>query len=659
VESGRYEGRSDPWQLELRLEVGDARTALSGDLYEGPSRTPRVSFVSFTASPPGPAGELAAPVALVSPPGAAGADSARGAGSVVLRKAAPGLAAQLEAGAAGVPALPVFALARAGPEYRRARLLSYLCPGTRAPDDPGLAPVQEPGPAAAPVTLASAFARAGLTLDAAPPLPLPDAGAGPNSQWSDAELAAALAALRPAPPPPPGEPWPLHLVVATRSERPAALGVLFEPGAAGEGRAAAVFHDAVRDQPKVRGDPALFARDYLFACAHELGHVLRLPHVFEPFRSAAGRDNQAFSFMAYPDLYAFGYTHFFEEFDFRFRPEELAHLRHAPWPEVWPGAPGGPDGHPLLESVLEPDPDLRLELRLHGARGLPLGAPVHLEVKLWNEGARRRTVPAGLAELESGSLRVAIEGPGGWGPQPFLPLRRRDDPSVVRLEPRTRGRGRSALYATLDLTYGAGGFPFAEPGSYRVYAEVLSERGSVVAAPPLSLLVEGSGAERARFDELAEGPSGRAVGRALVLGLDPASEARVRLEALAREREPAGLSSWAAYRVGEAMARPFKRVGGEVAEADPEAALHWLERAAQPASGERPLAKMLRARANVLRIHCFDALEAPRRAARERQALTGLLGELMPDNAALRRRAERDWLELRAHWRRPLEGGDR
>jgi len=590
--SGRYTAVSGPHRLDLRVDLDGPRAQqrVSGDLFESPPGEPEAHFLSFmTAALMAPA--LQAPLEITHHP-----EYQAGTLSLTSSNSASALVT-LTLARTGSPTGDVltFNATRVDDFLRSVDLRVYAFSGLLPPDAAELDAVHRANQGGAPasaITVRSILEENGFRTRKPTVEILPAGGAGPDEAWSDAELHEALVALRGATPPSATEPWPFDLLVAPRGDRPRVLGVLFDTGAAGVGRAAAVFYNAIRSHQKVVNQSGPFAREYLFTCIHEIGHMLRLPHAWVPFGGVgtAERDDRALSFMAYPDNYALGYTRFYARFPFEFREEERLHLRHGAWSDIWPGgsseeAPSFLQARAARPRKRSDQEQLRLELRSSGPARFRFGEPVKLELKLENVSRRPVRVQEGVLDFGGGGIQVSVTRRGSKEPARLLrPILLRDCRGK-RITLGGPGLAPRALYSTLDLTFGRRGFNFLEPGWYSLTAAArLPERDRIASA---SLEIEVEPPTRSEERAAAEFLS-PLVGLALTLGGDPDGTAMSRLREIAESSSLVGLAPWAALRLGDSLAAGFKRVTRDRVRyrpADPAAALRWLRLARECAGG--------------------------------------------------------------------------
>jgi len=323
-----------------------------------------------------------------------------------------------------------------------------------------------------PVTIEDALLAAGLetyTTGITDRIPSPPGG------WEMAQLHALMSdmaqatLLRRA--------WEIHLLLLSRSDRNGLLGVMFDSSDALPRQGSAVFAEAIRDIPGIDHD-----RKLIQTTVHELGHALNLAHRFE---RVVGRADST-SFMNYDWRYRGGSRagEYWARFQFAFDADEVEFLRHAPLAlEVPGGAPfhsvaywsEGTGGY----SPYVPEAPLReWELTLTPPAGGPLLAfaqPVLMDLMLTNRSGRTISVPSFLLDPKAGFVEVLIQrvhagafAPGGSQALTFVPSMQRcfqwDAADAVAL-----GDGQS-MHDNINLTFGSGGFAFAEPGTYDVTA---------------------------------------------------------------------------------------------------------------------------------------------------------------------------------------------
>ena len=324
--------------------------------------------------------------------------------------------------------------------------------------------------------------------------------------WSAAELDEALQAASGAGNDALTDPWDGVLIFAPRfAERQRIVGTMFST-ARQPRRGCALFVEPAGDVAWTAGDRS---RALGFCAIHELGHLFNLLHSFEADSTQHRRQRrqpEAATFMNYPNRFPFSAAVapdaedgcralFWSQFDHRFGPDELAHLRHGRNAATRPGqaiealmsdagAPPaeGPRGLAeaaagdfTLDALSAHDPDLLDWLAAGDAKGpkdqggstwrlhLParhgLGEPVIGWLEVHNATVRPCLVPEDL-DPSSRLISVEITPPSGV-PEHFEPARRDCGAGWSWLAP-----GESRRRA-LQLSFGATVW-FTRPGPYRV-----------------------------------------------------------------------------------------------------------------------------------------------------------------------------------------------
>jgi hypothetical protein len=226
---------------------------------------------------------------------------------------------------------------------------------------------------------------------------------------------------------------------------------------------------------------ANFTRKIIQTTVHEVGHALNLAHRFE---RELGRADSV-SFMNYDWRYRGGgrQQEFWSKFDFSFDPDELEFLRHAPRTAVIPGgrefhsvhywSEGGGGYKPYYPEVRITD----LELKLTGpTAGLVFNflQPVFLQVELVNRTGQPFNIPDWFLDPKGGALDIVVRrvsGSGNGGAASlWVPVMQRCYDVAQELADLVPDGG--SVQRNLNLTFGAGGFAFAEPGEYEVQAVV-------------------------------------------------------------------------------------------------------------------------------------------------------------------------------------------
>lgn len=273
--------------------------------------------------------------------------------------------------------------------------------------------------------------------------------------------------------------WELHLLLLSHATRQGLLGVMFDTQDNLPRQGTAVFANAIRD---LFGTSA--NRKLIQTTTHELGHALNLAHRFERVVGQA----DSLSFMNYDWRYKGGNhrNEYWSNFDFNFDSDELEFIRHAPLPALIPGgaafhsinywADGNGGYSPYVPEVDVPGYSLTLTPPLGGAV-FEFGQPIFLGVELTNQTGKPVDIPPVLLDPKAGFLEVLIRrwnGDSNSGDLAnadiFVPIYQRCfdlDESVFDIVP----TGQS-IKDNLNITFGSGGFAFAEPGVYDVTALV-------------------------------------------------------------------------------------------------------------------------------------------------------------------------------------------
>lgn len=333
--------------------------------------------------------------------------------------------------------------------------------------------------AGAPMNIEAALSAAGIELTAIGVQN--ELKKAPVGGWSEKDIEEQMFAAAQSPLDRPE--FAIHLLWLSKSNRPGLLGVMFDVEDDLPRQGLAVFAGAIAEAVP----PADLPRKLIQTAVHEIGHALNLAHRFE---REVGRADST-SFMNYDWRFRGGNRApaFWQQFAYRFDTDELAFLRHAPYPQIVPG--GAPfhsvrywadgDGGYSPYVPEEPFPGHRLELLAPAEQDFMFGQPVILGVRFTNETGRPLSVPVSMLDPKTGLLEVLIRRvrPGRRldGPsESFTPIATRcfdlGGDGLQRLEP-----GQS-MEDNLNLIFGAAGFPFAEPGHYDVTAVLVSyDRG--------------------------------------------------------------------------------------------------------------------------------------------------------------------------------------
>lgn len=345
------------------------------------------------------------------------------------------------------------------------------------------------------ITIETALADAGIeTYVAGMASKIPS---NPNG-WDNAQLHALMkdvaqaSLLRRA--------WDLHLLILSRSTDQGLLGIMFDTTDPLPRQGAAVFASEIRGIQGIDHE-----RKLIQTTIHELGHALNLAHRFE---RTVGRSDST-SFMNYDWRFKGGSRRdeFWSKFRYTFDADELEFLRHGPLAPLIPGgepfhsinywADGSGGYAPYLPEV--PIADFKLVLKPPQSGPLfTFAQPVFLEVELTNQTGRPLDMPSFLLDPKAGFLEILIRRHTGQssrgidGARSFIPVVQRCFDRGVAHADRVQPGG--SMTNNLNLTYGSGGFSFAEPGTYEVTAVLAimdesNNRELVVRSQPLRIRV--------------------------------------------------------------------------------------------------------------------------------------------------------------------------
>lgn len=299
--------------------------------------------------------------------------------------------------------------------------------------------------------------------------------ARPPQGWDMAQLHTLMSDLSQAPLL--RRSWDIHMLLLSKSDRAGLLGVMFDTADALPRQGCAVFAEEIRGIQGIDHE-----RKLIQTTVHELGHALNLAHRFE---RVVGRAD-SLSFMNYDWRFRGGRREeeFWNQFTFTFDPDELEFLRHAPLPPLIPGgAPfhsvsywaDGTGGYsPYVPETPLPGWALTLILPESGPV-LRFAQPVLMRVLLTNRSGRTEPTPKFILDPKAGFLEVLIKrvhsgavGRVSTAAESFTPLVQRcfqwDAADAVRL------KDGESIEDNINLTFGSGGFAFAEPGTYDVSA---------------------------------------------------------------------------------------------------------------------------------------------------------------------------------------------
>ncbi|MER6916914.1 hypothetical protein ABT354_35160 [Streptomyces sp. NPDC000594] len=348
------------------------------------------------------------------------------------------------------------------------------------------------------LTVASAYAEAGIELKHAGQVNTVANTSGADLAWSIAELHAAMTANfslhRDA------EQWKIWTFITTRSsDAYDAAGLMFD--ATGSHRQGmAIFNSNLRETGLI-GDSL-----ELFTYVHELGHVFNLFHSFHKHFSTPPvplGPNNGFgdlSWMNYPPNYAIGdragARHFWQDFPYSFTDDELRHLRHAFHRHIVPGGSDFGGNAALINPAPSPEAlvlpgapeDPGLTLSLGGKQVFGYGEPVMAELRLSRTGVTGDVTVAAAIGPKGERTTIVITDPYGRT-RAFRPIARACTAHGPEERTVTLTEANPAVYETAYLGYGSDGLYFAEPGTYRVTAVHTGLDGARTVAPTRTLRV--------------------------------------------------------------------------------------------------------------------------------------------------------------------------
>lgn len=360
-------------------------------------------------------------------------------------------------------------------------------------------------PASAPnttLTLESAYARLGIQVtktggDSA----IPIGGAGTDTTWSDLEMHDAMQAhwSRWADAPQ----WALWVLFARLHDIGTGLGgIMFDDIGTAQRQGTAIFSDSfIARAPAGEAHPGPWVERMKFWTAmHEIGHSFNLAHSWQKSLGTSwvplADEPSALSYMNYPFNYPAGLDAFFAAFEYGFSPDELLFLRHAAERLVKMGAEPWFSNHGferesfegLRAAVTGP---LELEIRVHREPRFEFLEPVIAEVRLKNVSSTPTVVDGNV--LADDGLAVVVAKDGGETRR-WLPFARYcTAPAPQVLQPG------EAIYTSLFLSAGTGGWLVSDPGSYQVFAAADLGDGRSALSRPLHLVVERPTAEGERL----------------------------------------------------------------------------------------------------------------------------------------------------------------
>ncbi len=344
------------------------------------------------------------------------------------------------------------------------------------------------------LTLENTFAKSGIRITrSSESNTINTSEAGSNNRWNTQELHDALDdhwcafANRPQ--------WKMWLFLAELADSDDLGGIMFdgdidEPGGVdSQGTAlftlCPFFH--TEGGGYIQANPPVaeaVQRELFFNLIHETGHAFNLAHSFQKTQGSSWAapswmpvtsDSQALSWMNYPESASPGLnaTWFYDRFRFRFDDNENLFLRHAPTGFVQMGNETWFQNH---GRVSRGSIDRRLELVIRNRKtSTELGEAIFLEIRLRNASNESVMIHPNLNPSD-GFVELAVTSPNGER-RPFIPISH----TRVRLKGQVLEPGQ-CLYQAVNLTVGHFGFPFKEPGAYRIEASYTNLDGSTAAA---------------------------------------------------------------------------------------------------------------------------------------------------------------------------------
>ncbi|MEV0203218.1 hypothetical protein [Nonomuraea sp. NPDC050691] len=487
--SGLYQGQDGGSRLELRVDVDGTRPTgrISGDLFTvaGSTTTYAGSFV------------------VHSPTVRAEGDEARiaGRGAFTFDTAAKDVTVTLTGGSGTAEvAGRVYPVTFASPHFRQVLLevdsvvgtVPFASYPTSALPTPAGCPPRE-------LSVAAAYAEAGIGLTVAEPGVIPADGSGADLAWDDAELHHAMTqqfglfadAVA----------WRVWLLVASRHVG-GYRGIMFDYNDTHQRQGSAVFYDAIR------GDTPQAQRAQLRTYVHELGHAFNLLHSWQknlatppqPLGPDGGFGD--LSWMNYVQNYRpGGEPGYWAAFPFQFTDAELVHLRHGFYRDVAMGANAFGTGAAEIAPFERPVEDLSgLRLEVRAKEWFGFGEPVVVELKLSYTGEPRATHSHLHPDTEF--TQISITQPSGRTVL-YRPMMRHcvDHSAEVRLD-----QGNPAMYRSAYIGHGRDGHYFQQPGEYRVRGQYIAADGSRIVSDPCLVRVRyPAGADDHRVAELMLG----------------------------------------------------------------------------------------------------------------------------------------------------------
>jgi hypothetical protein len=587
--SGRYRGRTDGWELELRLDVDvrDPMKRVSGDFYS--LQGDMVSyFGSFIVNSVKVSVEPTNVIVV------------KGQAKVTWCKKLHRVRITVPAGESRAPATIQFPSFTGSPEntylcsfestyFRTIQLEQDYEQKVRLFKSYNTGRLHSRGPARS-LSVISAYAEAGIEIQLSPDvneIPSSEATGAGDSRWDDSELHASMMRhfhLRRNEPQ-----WKVWLIAANEyiddPDEPPAWGVMFDYGGEPMRQGCAIFHKAFtgmrRDEKK---------RAQLYTYVHELGHCFNLLHTFERESTRSSPNtSKALSYMNYPGNYPKGKNErvranaFWADFPFQFDRKEIDHLHHAFRNDIIMGGRefGAGSGSTALRDAsafsrhIEKVSGLKLELRKPDQKkSFAFGEPVVVELKLtttYKSGKRTH----GLLHPKKGFVHIAIRKPNGHS-QSYKPLMPHciNPSNTILIDEKY-----PSVYDSAYIGYGKDGYYFDEPGLYRVRAIYYGLDGSKVTSNIHPILIQNPSSSEDK--NVADLLIGKEQGTLLYLiGSDSEflSKGNEAFDTILQEHRSHFLADYPRFVKGFNQARTFKRItpGKEVDIRKPN-----LERASQ------------------------------------------------------------------------------
>ena len=283
-------------------------------------------------------------------------------------------------------------------------------------------------------------------------------------------------------------------------------GIMFDDIGMAQRQGTSIFSGSfIAQAPAGEANPGPWVERMKFWTAmHEIGHSFNLAHSWQKSLGTAwvplANEPSALSYMNYPFNYPGGLDAFFAAFDYGFSPDELLFLRHAPERLVQMGAEPWFSNHGFEQEAFDQlraaaTGPLELEVRVHRETSFEFLEPVVAELRLKNVSSTPMVVDANA--LQGDGLAIVVAKDGGETKR-WLPFAR----YCMAPAPQVLQPG-DAIYESVFLSAGTGGWLVSEPGTYTVYAVTESEAGAGALSKPLKIVVErptGTEAERLADD---------------------------------------------------------------------------------------------------------------------------------------------------------------